>query len=101
MACASTRTQQSMCFFDCHFFVLHFQGSFFSTSTVSTFNTTSSNMDSALGIASTPNNNTADALVESSPPGAQADPVGDDIQIVGAPENYRREILQEAQEQQW
>ncbi len=40
-------------------------------------------MDNALSIALTANNNTEDDLVDSSPPGAQAD--DDDVQIVGAP----------------
>ena len=41
-------------------------------------------MDTALGMASTPHNNTAD-LVESSPSGTQVAPVDDDVQIGGAP----------------
>ena len=42
-------------------------------------------MDDALGMASTStaNNNTKDALVDSSPPGAQSD--DDDVEIVGLP----------------
>jgi hypothetical protein len=81
---ASTRTQQSTGFFACHYLVLHFQESFLSTSTVLT-STTNSNMDNALlGMASTANNNTEDALVDSSPPGAQAD--DDHVQIVGSPQ---------------
>jgi hypothetical protein len=41
-------------------------------------------MDNALlGMALTANNNTEDALVDSSPPGAQAD--DDHVQIVGSP----------------
>jgi hypothetical protein len=80
---ASTRTQQSTGFFACHYFVLDFQGSFLSTSTVLT-STTSSNIDNALlGMASTANNNTEDALDDSSSPGAQAD--DDHVQIVGSP----------------
>ncbi len=41
-------------------------------------------MDNALGMASTANNNTEDALVDSSPPGAQAD--DDHVQIVSSPQ---------------
>ncbi len=41
-------------------------------------------MDNAHGMASTANNNTEDALVDSSPSGAQAD--DNDGQIVGAPQ---------------
>jgi len=58
---------------------LIFSGIILSTSTVSTF-TNSSNMDTDL--ATTPGNNTEDALVESSPIGAQAAPDDDDVQIV-------------------
>ena len=55
-----------------------------STSTVLA-STTNSNMDDALGMASTStaNNNTKDALVDSSPPNAQSD--DDDVEIVGSP----------------
>jgi hypothetical protein len=62
-------------------FLKKFQGSFLSSSTVST-STTSSNMDNALGMASSANNNTEDALADSSPPGAQAD--DDHVHIVGS-----------------
>ena len=51
-------------------------------------------MDTALGMASTPHNNTED-LVESSPSGTQVAPVDDDVQIGGAPRaieerNYKK-----------
>jgi len=57
------------------FFCFIFSGIILSTSTVSTF-TNSSNMDT--DPATTPGNNTEDALVESSPIGVQADPDDDD-----------------------
>jgi hypothetical protein len=80
------------------FFCFTFSGIIFSTSKVLTF-TTSSNMDTALGMASTPHNNTED-LVESSPSGTQAAPVDDDSNWWYTT-SYRREKLQEAQEQRW
>jgi hypothetical protein len=57
------------------FFCFIFSGTILSRSTVSTF-TNSSNMDTDL--ATTPGNNTEDALVESSPIGAQTAPDDDD-----------------------
>ncbi len=62
-------------------------------------------MDTALGMASIPDNNTEDALVESSPPGAQAAPVEDDVQIVGAPRaieerNYKKHKSNDGDDQQ-
>ena len=62
-------------------------------------------MDTALGMASIPDNNTKDALVESSPPGAQSAPVEDDIQIVGAPRaieerNYKKHKSNDGDDQQ-
>ena len=49
-------------------------------------------MDNALlGMASNANNNTEDALVDSSPPGAQAD--DDHVQIVGSPRAIEERIF--------
>ena len=60
-------------------FFVSLSESILSTSTVSSF-TNSSNMDT--DSATTPGNNTEDALVDSSPIGAQAAPDDDDVQIV-------------------
>jgi hypothetical protein len=82
---ARTRTQQSTVFFF-GTFLFTFSGIIFSRSTVSTFTTSSSNMDTDPE-TTTPGtgNNTEDALVESSLINAQAAPDKDGVQIVPPP----------------